>query len=151
MEYSSIAIHSMLTQEQSDLIDKQQVRALKIIYGFDKSTHHVQEKSGLETLSLTRSKAVDRFAMKLVASPAFGHLFPFRPDDRRRSRISQKYLEKHANTSRLYNSPLYYMRRRLNALETSPGVMDSLRCRQGGHGSGAGSSQRCDFLYDEWQ
>ena len=36
LEYSSVAIHSMLTQEQSDLIDRQQARALKIVYGFDK-------------------------------------------------------------------------------------------------------------------
>ena len=32
LEYGSVAIHSLLTQEQSDLIDRQQYRALKLIY-----------------------------------------------------------------------------------------------------------------------
>ena len=81
LEYSSVAIHSMLTKEQSDLIDRQQIRALKIIYGFDKSSHLVHEMSGLENLSLRRGKAVDRFALKLADNPAFKHLFPLRPDN----------------------------------------------------------------------
>ena len=143
LEYGSVAIHSMLSQEQSDLLDKQQVRALKIAYGFHLSSYQVQEMSGLETLSLRRSKAVDRFALRLVDNPAFVHLFPLRPDDRRRSRVSHKYLEGHANTSRLFNSPVFYMRRRLNALENLP----TERLLTGARAQ----TQRCDFLYDEWR
>ena len=143
LEYSSITMHSMLTQESSDLIDRQQARALKIAYGFHLSSHQVQELSGLELLSLRRRKAVDRFALRLVDSPAFSHLFPLRPDDRRRSRVSHKYLEEHAKTSRLFNSPVFYMRRRLNALQDLP--TGQLLANP------SPRSQRCDFLYDEWR
>ena len=145
LEYSSVIMHSMLTQESSDLIDRQQVRALKIAYGFHLSSHKVQERSGLEALSLRRSKAVDRFALRLVDNPAFTHLFPLRPDDMRRSRVSHKYLEEHAKTSRLYNSPVFYMRRRLNALKDLP--TRQLLAEPGPRAQ----TQRCDFLYDEWR
>lgn len=143
LEYGTSAIHSMLTAEQSDLLDKQQCRALKLIYGFDKSTDQVLTLSGLEPLSLRRRKAVDRFALKLVENPRFQHLFPLRPPGQCRSRQSHKYLEYHARTERLYNSPIFYMRRRLNALEENPQVAATL--------TRSNQSQRCDFIFDEWR
>ena len=152
LEYSSITIHSMLTKEQTDLIDKQQSRALKIIFGFDKASNQVHEMSGLEKLSLRRSKAVDRFALKIVANPKFTHLFPLRPEEQCRARQSRKYVEKHARTSRLYNRPVFYMRRRLNDLEEAPAVAASLVSGQnGGRGVRTAASQRCDFIHDEWR
>ena len=90
------------TAEQTEMIDKQQIRALKLIYGFDKSTNQVLEMSGLETMALRRSKAVDRFALKLVASERFGHLFPERPQSQCRSRGSRKYEEQHAKLSLIH-------------------------------------------------
>ena len=148
LEYGSVPIHSILTKEQSDLLDKQQVRALKIVFGFDKSSSQVLTMSGLVPLSERRSKAVDRFALKLVESDRFQHLFPRLPEGRGRSRLSLKYLESHARTQRLYNSPIFYMRRRLNALEHEKPDQNSGRVS----GSIASrSSQRCDFIYDEWR
>ena len=120
LEYGCIAIYSLLTMEQSERIDKQQIRALKLIYGFDKSTDQVLSMSGLDSLSLRRGKAVDRFALKLVGSARFGHLFPERPREQCRSRGSRKYEEEHARSFRLFNSPIFYMRRRLNELESVP-------------------------------
>ena len=155
-EYGSILIHSMLSQEQSDLIDKQQIRALKIVFGFNKTTSQVLTMSGLVPLSERRSGAVDRFALKLVENPRFGHLFPLLPPERSRSRQSLKYLETHSRTQRLYNSPIFHMRRHLNAMEQlrpTPGGSSV-----GGAGGGMGAvgsntrgSQRCDFIHDEWR
>ena len=143
LEYGSIPIHSLLSQEQSDLIDRQQSRALKLIYGFDKTTTEVLALTGLDPLSLRRSKAVDRFALKLVDSPRYGHWFPELPPERSRSRNSKKYMETYAKTSRLYNSPIFYMRRRLNELADIPNARSRVRPRD--------PSPRCDFIYDEWR
>ena len=142
LEYSMVAIHSMLTREQSETIDRQQIRALKIVFGFDKHTEYILSRSGLDPLSVRRSQAVDRFANKLVINPRYSHLFPLRPETMRRSRHSHRYLEEHARTSRLYNSPLFYMRRRLNELvnEQAPAAIHARN-----------SSQRCDFIFDEWR
>ena len=112
---------TMLSSEMSALIDKQQSRALGIIFGFDKSSDDLLALSGLEPLSVRRSDAVDRFALKMVANPRFTDLFPLRSDTQSRSRVSQKYLELHARSSRLYNSPIFNMRRRLNALDAKDG------------------------------
>ena len=138
LEYGTIAIHSMLSQEQSDMNETQQSRALKIIYG-DISSGQALVKSGLELLSDRREKAVDRFAAKLIVDPRFSHMFPLRPEEQRRARSSHKYLELQSKTNRLYNSPFYYMRRRLNAIKPVTQVQRS------------DTSQRCDFIHDEWR
>ena len=145
-EYGSVPIHSMLTIDQSETIDRQQIRALKLIYGFDKSTDQVLELSGLDRLSLRRGKAVDRFALKLVNSDRFEHLFPERPSAQCRSRGSRKYEEQNARTERLFNSPIFYMRRRLNELESVPKTV----LKNKGP-SIEDQNVRCDFLYDEWR
>ena len=68
----------MLTREQSDLIDRQQIRALKIVYGFNISSEQVMQKSGLEHLSVRRRDAVDRFAQKLTVNHRY--MFPLRQE-----------------------------------------------------------------------
>lgn len=145
LEYGTVAIHSMLSQEQSDLLETQQARALKIIYGFHKSSGEVLVESGLDLLSDRRVKAVDKFAAKLVDDPKFSNMFPLRPAEQRRTRTAHKYLEMQAKTNRLYNSPFYYMRRRLNNMNTltvvQPRPVPSALPR----------SQRCDFVFDEWR
>ena len=133
-----IAIHSILSQEQSDLIEMQQSRALKIIFGFHISSGQALVQSGLELLADRREAAVDRFAAKLVVDPRFSHMFPLRPEEQRRARSSHKYLEMQSKTNRLYNSPFYYMRRRLNAIKPEKLVQRPE------------PSQRCDFIHDEW-
>ena len=146
LEYGNVSIHSMLTVDQSETIEKQQIRALKLIYGFDKSTDQVLELSGLDRLALRRGKAVDRFALRIVDSDRFGHLFPERPAAQCRSRGSRKYEEKNARSVRLFNSPIYYMRRRLNELESIPKAVLKNTSRLV-----VDPEVRCDFIYDEWR
>ena len=90
---------------------------------------------------LWRNSAGDFGASGIFERPEW---FPELPSERSRARNSNKYLEEHAKTSRLFNSPLFYMRRRLNALEHDPVV----RAQVGG---AAVHSQHCDFVFDEWR
>ena len=70
-----------------------------------------------------RIEAVDRFAEK-CATGIFSHWFPRRPVARATRSAAPGsgsggglYEEKFARCHRLYNSPLFYMRRRLNGKE----------------------------------
>ena len=115
-EYAAPSFQSMLTQEMINKLERQQARALKIIYGFHHSYRKTLEMSGLPTLQDRRIILTDKFALKLAASEKHKHLFPERPSAQRRARNGNVYTEFPATTQRLYNSPLYYMRRRLNYL-----------------------------------
>ena len=108
------------------------------------------KESGLESLEERRKKAVDKFALKLASNPRYTELFPIRPREQMRGRDSKKYLEKHAKTSRMYNSPVYYMRRRLNALHSEGTVVQSGATSASRRGL-VGRDVRCDFLFDEWR
>ena len=57
----------------------------------------------------------DKFARKAQGSLRFGGWFPERSE--RQGRHGQVYKEMAARTDRLFNSPLYYLRRRLNGKE----------------------------------
>ena len=140
----------MLTAEQAGVLEREQTRALKIIYGFHNSARSNLERSGIDTLERRRVDITDKFAQTLAVSDRFKYLFPLRPDSQRRSRHSKKYVEEHAQTSRMYNSPLFYMRRRLNVLcqsDDGGGVAEGSRSRS----NNTNTDIRCDFLYDEWR
>ena len=110
--------------------------------------------SGLKTLKERRSDLTDKFALKLRNNPRYSYLFPQRPLEQRRARRGNRYVEENARTSRLFNSPIYYMRRRLNVLDREGGGEEGGNI--GGHGSVGRDgrnveAQRCDFLFDEWR
>ena len=116
-EYAVPSFHSMMTKTQKTSLERQQYNALKIIYGFTYSYTELLSKSGLDTLEERRKNLTDKFALKMKNNPKYSHYFPERGEDRRRARNGNKYVEHEAGTARLYNSPLFYMRRRLNVLE----------------------------------
>ena len=106
----------MLNQSQEDKLEKIQRDIFKTIFGFSKSYAMILEEQNLTTLMDRRRHLFDSFTLKAASSDRFSHWFPtksFRHHDLREERI---YVEKHARTSRLYNSPLYVMRRRLNEI-----------------------------------
>ena len=113
IEYSSVIYHPMLTAEQTSYIEKQQVRALKNIYGNEHSHRKLLELSELPTLEKRRQDACLRFARKTAANPRFQHHFKQR---RARSRAESQvlYAEQNARTNRRKNSPYFYYRRLLN-------------------------------------
>ena len=63
-----------------------------------------------------RQKAIEKFAQKTVKNPQFSHWFPTNKN-RSSQRTGKTYEEKLARSDRLYNSPLFKMRRILNDLE----------------------------------
>ena len=60
-----------------------------------------------------RIKAVQKFAQKTSKNPIYNHWFKKNPNQTS-TRKPRLYLEEHARTNRLYNSPLFHMRRVLN-------------------------------------
>ena len=83
------------------------------MYGYQKTYLELLNESGLQTLKARREKAVLKFAQKATQNPVYDHWFEENPN-RSTQRASKAYTEFHANTDRLYRSPLFYMRRALN-------------------------------------
>ena len=116
VEYCAATYHSMLNKDQSDRIEKLQMKALKTIYGWNRSYSDLLAASGLETLENRRKKLVDNFAVKTSKNNRFSHWFPSAHPTGHNTRSTRPYLEEFSRTERLKNSPVYYMRRRLNDL-----------------------------------
>ena len=115
-EYCAPVFHSMLTDQQDEQLERLQSTALRYIYGYGPSYAALRELSGLPTLRQRRIDLCDKFAGKCLGSVRFRDWFPENKPTRR-SRHSLKYKEEFARCDRLRNSPLYYMRRRLNGKE----------------------------------
>ena len=112
-DYCAPAYHSMVNDWQDQKLEQSQVEALRCIYGYGKSARSLRQEANLETLRARRIRLTDDFARKCAASPRFCHWFPLK-NAARNTRNQEKYEEKFAKCDRLKNSPLYYMRRRLN-------------------------------------
>ena len=115
-DYCSTVYNSTLTLTQSGQLERLQAMALKAIYGYDHSYRSLLSLSGLSPLKVRRDERGDRFALKCLQNPRFSHWFP-RHAPTRVTRNPLRYEETRARTQRLYNSPLYHLRRRLNGKE----------------------------------
>ena len=124
LEYCSPIYSSMLTCDLSNKLERQQATALKIIYSFNYSYADLLSIAGIPRLEERRQAACDSFINSLVQSDRFSHLFPLNeyPEEMVNLRRTKKYQELHARTTRLFNSPLYYMRRRLNELTETTSI-----------------------------
>ena len=112
-DYCSSVYNSSLTLTQASALERLQANALKAIYGYQFSYRSLLERSGLDKLQVRRDKKSDNFARKCLANPKFSGWFP-RNRPARETRSPLPFVEFRARTSRLYNSPMYHMRRRLN-------------------------------------
>ena len=84
---------------------------MKNIYGYKDSYATMRQKAGVSTHRARRIDLCDKFAAKAAANPRFGW---FEERTGRSGRNGDQYKELQARTDRLYNSPLFYYRRRLN-------------------------------------
>ena len=115
-DYCAPAYHSLTTDLQDQQLERAQTGALRAIFGYGKSARSLRLEANIDTLRARRISLTDKFAAKCAASPRFCHWFPLK-EGRTSSRSGEKYLETKAKTDRLFNSPIFYMRRRLNGKE----------------------------------
>ena len=104
-------------------LERAQKQCLKMMYGYSFSYRELLEKSGLETLKERRENAMLKFAKKAAKNPLYKHLFPLNECERV-NREQKTYKEELARTDRLYNSPVFAMRRALNNTPTNDRVND---------------------------
>ena len=83
LEYCHVIYHALITEEQSNVIERQQKRALKVIYGFDKDYGDLCSLSGLTTLQERRTIAFEKFANNLVLNERYSSWFPKREEQNR--------------------------------------------------------------------
>ena len=115
LEYSSVIYHPMLTKALNNDIERQQKLALKTIYGFENNYEELLVKAEIDSLEERRKKNFTRFANSLVNSERWNNLFPLKDSNiSAELRSQRKYKEVFARSERLYNSPLFAMRRDLN-------------------------------------
>ena len=115
LDYASTVYHSLLTQEQANTLEKLQARALKIIFGYKSSYTELLNISGVESLWDRRERMMDKFICKLVQSDRFRKdWLPEKEFIHHDLRQELFFHEKFARTDRLYKSPKYFIRRRLN-------------------------------------
>ena len=116
IEFCNVVYNPMLTVELSEKLKRLQKRSSKIIYSFEIPYTELLSMSGIQSLKDRREIACIKFANGLARSQRYGDIwFPENVQNVNQSlRNKKKYKEFYARTSRLYNSPLYSMRRILN-------------------------------------
>ena len=112
-DYCCPAYHPMMNDIQDQKLEQAQVAALRRIFGYKLSATTLRDRAQVETLRERRIDLTDKFANKCLASERFRRWFPENVG-RKSSRIGERYVESFAKCDRLKNSPLFYMRRRLN-------------------------------------
>ena len=113
LEYSSVTFGPMITKYDANRMENIQKHCLRSILGYDKKYEDLLEESGLETLETRRHNALKKFAEKTSKIPQFANWFPLNTN-RSSQRSGKWYQEMHARSDRLYNSPIFAMRRILN-------------------------------------
>ena len=116
-EYVAPVFHSLLTDKQDQQIERLQATALMYIFGYGPSYAKMLEAAGIETLRSRRIALCDKFASKCLANPRFSERWFPEARRGRSTRQKSQYLEEFARCERLKNSPIFYMRRRLNGKE----------------------------------
>ena len=113
LEYAVPTYHSMLNATMSNEIEKVQMRACKIIFGWESDYQKLLEDETLESLEDRRKKITLKFAQKTEKNERFSDWFP-RNEPSRNLRNNPKFIEKFARTDRLKKVHFFYMRRALN-------------------------------------
>ena len=120
----------MINARQSELLERQQQKILKVNFGRKTPYETCLLRSGLERLSDRRERLSRAFAFKTSCNPAFSHWFPeSEPEEnghnlRRRAR----YKERFARTERLRNAPIYSFRRIVNVCDPPSPVFATVSC-----------------------
>ena len=114
IEYAAPVYGPMMSGVQSEELERLQRQSLKLIYGYRTSYSKALELAGLKSLSERRDDIMKKFAQKLTVKERFDQWLPKTGPDLHGLRKTKTYREEHANTDRLYKSPLFTIRRLLN-------------------------------------
>ena len=118
LDYCCVVYHSLLTDEQDQRIERLQSSALRCIFGYEVAYSRMRELASVTTLRQRRIDFCDRFAAKCLGSRRFAQWFPLRAGrGGRPTRAGEKYVEDYARCNRLRDTPIFFMRRRLNGKE----------------------------------
>ena len=117
LEYSAVTYTTQISKFQSNRIENVQKQCLRVMYGYSKSYEELLKISGLELLSERRKKLFGKFAENIVKNENYKDMFPLNEQERT-TRNKKPYKEFYARIDRLYNSPLYALRRHLNQTPT---------------------------------
>ena len=126
-DYCCPVYHSLLTDIQDQALERAQVGALRCIFGYGLSARKLREKAEIQTLRSRRVELTDKFALKCLENDRFKCWFPLKTGRISARNQSEKYREDFAKCERLKNSPIFYMRRRLNG---KPGKLYGERNRE---------------------
>ena len=117
IEYCSSVYHSMLTVSQEETLERMQKQVIKLAFGWTDSYVNICNNNGIDTLKNRRLAALDRFVAKTADSDRFADAwFPVRDLQGPEIRNRRIFQETKSKTTRFYNSPLAFMRRRANDL-----------------------------------
>ena len=119
IEYTCVTCGPMLTTQQSTSLERLHLRALKIVYGINISYAMVLSNTNIGTLESRRWELIEKFAIKTSKNPRYAaRWFPLAKQAGYDLRKPRKYVEEKSRTDRLYRSPIFTMRRILNAPQT---------------------------------
>ena len=112
-DYCSCVFNNSLTLNQASALERLQAQALKSIFGYEHSYRAQLEIINIPSLQERRDKRTKKFARKCLLGDKYKKWFLLNPAARP-TRGQTVYQEEFAPTKRLYNSPIYAMRRVLN-------------------------------------
>ena len=115
LDFCSNVYHPMINITLATVLEKLQLSALKIILGYRLSSDELLEKAELTTLQERRETLFRSFCMKTHNNARFRDQWTeektFTDYNLRKQNIIKEH---HSRTERLYNSPLFALRRKLN-------------------------------------
>ena len=114
LEYATPAFHTLLNNAQQNTIERIQRISLKTIFGFQHTYSELLNMTGMATLSDRRQMAFEKFAQNAAKNSRL-QWFQTKSTS---TRSTVSVIENTATTTRLYNSPLFAMRRHLSTRHT---------------------------------
>ena len=119
VEHWSSVYHALITEADSHELERIQMQALKIIFGWRLSYGKLLEKGRIEQLSVRREESFMKLAVKMSENARFAAFLPLRLyRNDQKIRRTEKYMAYIASSGRCLNCPLNLMRRKLNELES---------------------------------
>ena len=115
LEYAAPTYHPMLTGELRDKIESIQKRACRIIFGWNCNYDKLVQEEKVELLETRRERLTVNFAKKCTTNERFKDWFVEKSSCDYDLRRELRYEETFARTERMKKSPIFYMRRALNA------------------------------------